>query len=562
MVRMKLKHLLSLMFILMSAVPLFLGLQYLNNQFGKYSREQYIDHLSAMSAIAEMRIETAIDRIRDNSALISSRTQLRLSLDLWTSTGERRHWDKIAKIIRDAKQGLSHLREIRVYDAEGRPVVSTLGNEPAADALDQRPEKVEVSLEARDGTIVAISREPLVLDHVTAGYVETQFFADFITGLARDRTGLGETGEWLVAVRAENGDALFAVPLKYDPMAAFNRRVSQDRHDVPIIQAMQGNETILSNAPDYREEPVLASTRYLVDLDWGLVAKINESEVSALVKRNQSLIYLAELIIVLLAIAVGVVLAFYIARPIEKLRAHTARVSKGSLEEPPPERAGWQEARDLADHFAFMIKALRELNETLQAQVEERTQALNKANKKLEKLASEDPLTGLYNRRLLDIRLSEEFERAGRYNHALVAAMLDLDHFKSINDRFGHAAGDEVLSKIGSLLKSSARGSDIVARVGGEEFCLLLPESSDSGALSFLERIREGVQKLRFEAGGRSFGVTCSIGLACRDSRMDNEFVLIECADAALYQAKQSGRNRIVQYSEGMGTVSTFPRTA
>ncbi|MCK7614533.1 sensor domain-containing diguanylate cyclase [Roseibium sediminicola] len=559
---MKLKHLLSLMFVLMSAVPLFLGLQYLNNHFGKYSREQYVEHLSAMSAIAEQRIQSAIERIRDNSALISSRTQLRLSLDQWTRTGEVRHRAKIAKIIHDAKQGLSHLREIRIYDAAGRLVVSTLEAEPQTAELQTKPEKIEVSLAANDGYTVAISREPLILDHTTVGYVEAQFFADFINALARDRTGLGETGEWLVAVRAENGDALFAVPLKYDSAAAFKRRVSKDRHDVPIIQAMLGNEIVLDHAPDYREEPVLASTRYLPELDWGLVAKVSEAEVNELVTRNQSLIYVAEFVIVLLAIAVGVVLAFYIARPIEKLRAYTALASKGSLEEPHLERAGWKEARDLADHFTFMIKALRELNENLQAQVAERTQALNEANKKLEKLASEDPLTGLYNRRLFDIRLSEEFDRATRYRHDLAAAMLDLDHFKKINDRFGHAAGDEVLSKVGSFLKASARASDVVARVGGEEFCLLLPEGSKSGAMAFLERIRAEIEALQFSTANGQFTVTCSIGLACLDSTTETEQTLIERADVALYQAKKTGRNRIVQSTQKASTVSEFPKTA
>jgi len=562
MLRMKLKHLLSIMFVLMSAVPLFLGLQYLNNHFGAYSRNQFVEHLSAMSAIAEQRIQIAIDRIQDNSALISSRTQLRLSLAQWNNNGSDEHRRKIAKIIRDAKHGLSHLKDIRVFDSNGEFVAGAISSEAtSADAL-KFATKSKVLLVSEDDEITAVSRQPLILGHDRVGFAEIRFHADFITNLVKDRTGLGRTGEWLVAVRDENGDALFAVPLRYDPRAAFNRKVAKNREDVPIIQALLGNETIMSNAPDYRDEPVLASTRYLPELDWGLVAKINEAEVNEMVTHNRALIYLSEFVIVLLAIAVGVSLAFHIARPIEKLRAHTAKVSKGSLEAPQLDRAGWKEARDLTEHFSYMINALRELNENLQEQVEDRTQALNEANKKLEKLATEDPLTGLYNRRLFDIRLAEEIDRGRRYQHGLAAAMLDLDHFKSINDRYGHAAGDEVLSRIGKFLKSAARVSDVIARVGGEEMCLLLPESSESGAAAFLERIRAEIAAMKFGTGDGEFNVTCSIGVACLDASVSDGRMLLERADAALYRAKESGRNCTMFYSETGQSAVFSPRIA
>jgi len=562
MVRMKLKHLLSLVFVLMSAVPLFLGLQYLNNHFGAYSRNQFVEHLSAMSAIAEQRIQTAIDRIQDNSALIASRTQLRLSLAQWNENAEEQHQSKIAKIIGDAKHGLSHIKDIRVFDVSGRFVAGTSNKDAKMPDAAGIPTKSEIVLYSENGEITAINRQPLILGHDAVGHAEIRFHADFITNLVKDRTGLGRTGEWLVAVRDENGDALFAVPLKYDARAAFNRKVAKDREDVPITQALLGNETILSNAPDYREEPVLASTRYLPELDWGLVAKINEAEVNEMVAQNQTLILFWEFVIVLLAIAVGVGLALYIAKPIEILRAHTEKVSKGSLEAPHLERAGWKEARDLTEHFSYMINALRELNENLQAQVEDRTHALNEANKKLERLATEDPLTGLFNRRLFDIRLAEEFDRGKRYQHGLAVAMLDLDHFKSVNDRYGHAAGDEVLGSIGSFLKSCARMSDVVARVGGEEICLLLPESSENGALAFLERIRVEISEMKFAAADQEFSVTCSIGVAILDASTTDGQALVERADTALYRAKEGGRNRIECYSVHDNPREFSPRIA
>ncbi|MDN3554960.1 sensor domain-containing diguanylate cyclase [Halomonas maura] len=549
--QMKLKHLLILAFITMSAVPLFFGLNYLNNISGHYARDQFAHHLSSMSKIAEQRILTAVDRIKDNTALISSRTQMRISLEQWNQTGDISHQEKITRIINDAKNGLTHLKDIRIYDRRGRPVASTTDTSINEKLDIQGPLRAQISLVPEADEIIALSREPLRLNHETVGYIEIRYYTNFITSLVRDRTGLGKTGEWLFAVRHESGDALFAVPLKYDHQAAFQRRVSKDRLDVPITQALLGNERIMSEAPDYLEQPVLASTRYIPELDWGLVAKVNETEVNQLASQNQSLIYIAELIIVVIAIGVGVALAFYISRPIERLKTHTARAASGKLEPPQVQPTSWQEAKELTNHFAYMIKAIRELTENLQQKVDERTQELNEANKKLEKIASHDQLTGLYNRRQFDQRFAEEFDRNKRYRHGLAVALLDIDHFKSINDRYGHAVGDDVLRKIGAYLNSSVRASDVAARIGGEEFCLLLPECTAKGALAFLERIRNDISEIEVKTNDISFNITCSVGVAYLDASIEDKNALLNNADMAMYKAKQGGRNKVMVFHDG-----------
>lgn len=539
---------LIIVFILISAVPLAIGLQYLNNQAGQFSREQYINHLSALSSIAEKRVLTAVDRIKDSTALITSRTQLRISLLSWNQGNDGAHQKKISQIISDAKHGLSHLKEIYVYDDQGI-LIATTTPIPEHTKLDiKKASKPNISLTQFENEITVISRTPLILNHDIVGYMEIYFFANFITDLVKDRTGLGSTGEWLFATRHESGDALIAVPLKYEHDAAFNKRIPKNRLDAPITQALLGNETIMQNAPDYREKPVLASTRYIGELDWGLLAKIDEHEVSQHVSKNQTLIYISESVIVLFAILLGVVLAYFIAMPVERLSRHTAKVNRNNLSD-PPQGSGWHEVKELTAHFGLMIKELREFNEDLQYKVDKRTRELRQANKKLENLATHDPLTGLFNRRKLDECFTQEFKRAKRYNHSLIVVMLDIDHFKSINDQYGHTVGDTVIQGIAHHLISITRSSDIVARWGGEEFCILLPECQSSTASALIERIRINIAELQFNSTDVNFSVTCSFGIAYLDEKVSTPEELLHNADVALMYAKKNGRNRVQEYT-------------
>lgn len=547
---MRLKYLLILIFILITSIPLFVGLQYINQTAGAQYRSLFEEHLSSLSLIAKKRVLATVDRIRDNTALVSSRTQMRISLNKWNQDGDPAHLVQIGKILNDAKYGLSRIKDIDVFDPQGTLVASTFAGTGREMPINvERANRKSISLEASQSDVSLVSIAPLLLNHETVGYIRLEFFSDFLTDMVRDRSGLGETGEWLVAVRDDNGDALFAVPLKYDHAAAFTRVVPKEREDVPITQALLGNERVMSHAPDYLEVPVLASTRYIPELDWGLVAKVSEKEVNSLVSRNDMLIYLAELAIIVVSILVGVGLSMFVSSPIEKLQAHTSRVAKGDLL-PPPELGGWREVKELASHFAVMVQAVKEMNESLQTKVEARTRELNDANEKLEQLAMEDPLTGLNNRRVFDERFRQEFGRAKRHKHDLTVVMLDIDHFKSVNDTYGHPVGDEVLKRIAAHLKATVRASDILARLGGEEFCMVLPESPEKSCVTFLERLRSDISEMEFVTEGRTFRVTCSFGVAGLVADVVSRDVLTERSDAALYQAKQTGRNRIVRYSE------------
>jgi len=151
-----------------------------------------------------------------------------------------------------------------------------------------------------------------------------------------------------------------------------------------------------------------------------------------------------------------------------------------------------------------------------------------------------DPLTGLANRRTLYERIEIEMEHALRSETPLTVAMVDLDHFKKYNDQFGHVAGDTLLRAIAALMVSNIRGQDLVVRYGGEEFCLVLPETDIVGGHHLLDKLREGGRDATTD-----FGITLSAGLTSWDG-IEDITSLIERADQALYRAKESGRNRVV----------------
>ncbi len=162
----------------------------------------------------------------------------------------------------------------------------------------------------------------------------------------------------------------------------------------------------------------------------------------------------------------------------------------------------------------------------------------------LARQSKEDFLTGLFNRRYLELLLSQEFARARRYNLKLSVAMADIDHFKIINDTFSHQVGDEVLRVIAQLFRQSIRSFDIIARYGGEEFVLILPETDIDEAIMVCERIRKTVENHDWPSIAQGLSVTISFGLTDDMSR-ENYEKLLSLADVRLYEAKNGGRNQV-----------------
>jgi diguanylate cyclase (GGDEF)-like protein len=163
---------------------------------------------------------------------------------------------------------------------------------------------------------------------------------------------------------------------------------------------------------------------------------------------------------------------------------------------------------------------------------------------KIEKLSVTDGLTGIANRRKFDEKFQEEFERAKRYQEPLSLLVFDLDYLKKINDTYGHPAGDEAIKAIGLVLDQSSRSIDLAARFGGEEFCLLLPNTDLELASQIAERIREKINKIQVEGPGN---ISVSVGVAAFTGNETDPQQLFQKADQAMYKAKQSGRNQVCQ---------------
>ncbi len=168
-------------------------------------------------------------------------------------------------------------------------------------------------------------------------------------------------------------------------------------------------------------------------------------------------------------------------------------------------------------------------------------------------LALTDGLTGLYNHRHFQERLAEEFRKAERFSEPLSLILTDIDHFKKVNDTYGHPAGDAVLKGFSGIIRETVREIDIPARYGGEEFAIMALKADAGEARKIAERIRKRVEAHRFEADGVSIAVTVSLGIASYPRDASSREELIERADQALYKAKESGRNRTVLYSKMRG---------
>ncbi len=193
------------------------------------------------------------------------------------------------------------------------------------------------------------------------------------------------------------------------------------------------------------------------------------------------------------------------------------------------------------EDIAFLEHAVKELSVSLDNA---------KIHKKINELSITDELTGLYNRRKMDEVLESEFNEAKRYGNPLSVMILDLDHFKSINDFYGHKAGDVVLSGIGELLTQNIRNIDIATRYGGEEFVIILPQTDFKNAVSAAKKLKNLVRNYKFEQIERE--VTVSIGVASMpDDKINSVDDILKIADNFLYDAKNSGRNRIIGSYKG-----------
>lgn len=244
-----------------------------------------------------------------------------------------------------------------------------------------------------------------------------------------------------------------------------------------------------------------------------------------------------------LALSVGMIgwlLGRSIVTPLQRLTRAAERIAAGKLEVQLPV-ARRDEVGQLTQVFNQMAGRLRSSHEKIEAA----SLALRQQNRQLEKLSITDNLTGLYNRNKLNEILSEQLRRFRRSQRPFSLLMLDIDHFKQLNDTHGHLAGDQVLMGVAKTLAESIRSVDYAARYGGEEFIIVLPETNTSTALELAERICTHVRNSLYPYRDQALAVTLSIGVAGIRSSDGDADAIIARADRMMYEAKEAGRNRV-----------------
>lgn len=256
---------------------------------------------------------------------------------------------------------------------------------------------------------------------------------------------------------------------------------------------------------------------------------------------------------------VGLRLARSISRPVAALVEGVNRMAGGALDVELAETATTAELGALERGFNTMARSISESHRTMQSRIDAATALLAHQ-------AQHDPLTGLPNRRAFEERLEESVAASKRAGDHGALCFIDLDRFKIVNDTCGHAAGDELLCRIARLIRQRVRDQDVVCRVGGDEFALILRGCNRSDALRIAEHLREGVAAFRFSWEDRLFSIGASIGVTYIDGTHATVADLLMAADSACYEAKKNGRNQVVEFtplgdrSSGEGPVASVDK--
>ena len=329
--------------------------------------------------------------------------------------------------------------------------------------------------------------------------------------------------------------------------------------DWRIVQSMKAGETgVTSFYSPFMKGNMVAGYASVPEIGWGIMVPQPEAEVAATVNelmRSHIIWGVAGLII---AILLAIAISRWVTKPLNRL-AHAGRelMQNGVAGNLPMNRShSPKEINQLANVLRSLITNLQtsrdevqSLNENLQQRVDVATQQLRDANARLAEAAQSDFLTHLANRRYFEDRLQQTLSRrSGDIDHVCVM-LIDIDHFKQINDSYGHAAGDAVLSQVARILERAMRSGDMVARYGGDEFVAYLRCEHEIGVQRANE-IHAAIENGCVQWEGKSIHMTVSVGLFCQQLQSEiNITTVLKHADDAMYQAKHQGRNRVVDIS-------------
>ncbi|MFK3864842.1 diguanylate cyclase [Pseudoalteromonas rhizosphaerae] len=322
--------------------------------------------------------------------------------------------------------------------------------------------------------------------------------------------------------------------------------------EVPKVLPKDGQFKSLLWQDDEKYLTSLVSVRSpeSTNLGWQIVVRQPLSIAMSAVKEVHKLLLFFGVFATLLCMLLAYKFASTLSRPLERLALTAKSIQQGNRKATFQDDSQLSEVLSLSRSLQEMMSSLLEreqslmqMNVTLETKVRTRTAELEASNRSLEAIARQDPLTHSYNRLALDEALLDEYRLAQESNHPLAVIMVDADHFKRVNDNYGHTVGDIVLQKMAKLLAVQVGVKGMVARFGGEEFTVLLPNTSALEAQSVADTLREELEKEEMIDG---LYVTASFGVAMYEIGDCHYEQVLKRADAALYKAKEQGRNRVV----------------
>jgi diguanylate cyclase (GGDEF)-like protein len=551
----KYKILMILLFLALFTHTLITSVYYFNSQKLVKGLASY--HLVSIANVQHQRMNTFVVNNQDKLNLIKSRTQMRRSLANFIDTKDPSHLLLVKKILDDALKQTRSLKDIFVMGLDGRVLVSSKRLKDRK-RFDSHPlfqsgktgSAASLLMGSQENQVPSIIfSAPLKLDGKTLGVVAIEVNMRRLNELLRDYTGLGKTGEVLMATKSIKGNVLFFTPLRFEN---FPQLFAADSSFAGLLKSeLRDKSDNLMSVKDYRDKPVFAIGRFLKGLNIGIIVKMDQDEVLSLNEDLQQLILYLIIFLLFVVLISSLFLAHKITRPVITITDVAVMISQGDFKRRIKAFSD-DELGKLAQALNKMADKLIDSNLLLEEKVIEKTAELQKANKKLSKIAQTDALTGLKNRGYFDEQVQVEWQRNMRHQRSMSFILLDIDHFKSINDNKGHQVGDNYLKAVANVLKRNVnRAGDLLARYGGEEFVLALSDTSEEDVNSFGEKLRQSVEELKLlnEHSSVSHFVTISIGICSTIPNPEgnwNDF--IKLADDALYEAKNSGRNKVVSY--------------
>ncbi len=319
----------------------------------------------------------------------------------------------------------------------------------------------------------------------------------------------------------------------------------------------------------YDNEQYLVNYYFDSNTDFGLFAFQPKSEIDDLISSATQASIAILVISILIIFLVAAWMFYMLGVPLNRITKHIRRITDGDLDiENIDVGSRKDELGQLGNAFNLMhdtikrqIKELNAHREILEQEVKERTKDLELANKKLELISKTDELTGLPNRREMNETIANEMGRSARTHKPFCFIFIDIDHFKNINDTYGHACGDIILKSVAQTIRGLLRKYDVFARYGGEEFLTLLPETDLEGARVVAERFRRQIEKMTVRYADFTIKITITLGVAKFDERLGADRS-IQMADKALYQGKEGGRNRVIVWKPEWVTEADYEAAA